>query len=105
MCERIQSLVTRRDMLKRAMLGFGGLAMTDMLVRQSFGGTLAPSGLAPKSPVFTSKAKRVIYIFLAGGISQIDWYDYKPLLQRDDGKPLPASIHKPKFPFAKTGEI
>ena len=104
MCKRITSLVSRRDMLRRAMLGFGGLAMTDLLVRQTFGGVASTSLLA-KSPLFTPKAKRVIYIFLDGGISQIDWYDYKPLLQRDDGKPLPASIHKPKFPFAKTGEI
>jgi hypothetical protein len=87
-------------MLKRAMLGFGGIAMSDLLVRQAFAGSLVP-----QSPLFTPKAKRVIYIFLDGGISQIDWYDYKPQLQRDDGKPLPASIHKPKFPFAKTGEI
>src|SRR4249920_1938743 len=102
MCERVQNLVTRRDMLKRAMLGFGSLAMTDMLVRQTFAAT---AGLSPVSPLFPAKAKRVIYIFLDGGISQMDWYDYKPLLQRDDGKPLPASIHKPKFTFAKTGEL
>lgn len=91
-------------MLKRAMLGFGGLAMTDLLVRQSFAGEIA-APLAAKSPLFPARAKRVIYIFLDGGISQIDSYDYKPLLQRDDGKPLPASIHKPKFTFAQTGEL
>src|SRR5579859_963259 len=104
MCDRVRHLVTRRDMLKRAMLGFGSLAMTDMLVRQTFAGT-APqaAGLATVSPLFPAKAKRVIYIFLDGGISQMDWYDYKPLLQRDDGKPLPTSIHKPRFTFAKTG--
>jgi hypothetical protein len=87
-------------MLKYTMLGFGSLAITDLLVRQSFAGTLAP-----KSPLITPRAKRVIYIFLDGGISQMDWYDFKPILQRDDGKPLPASIHKPKFTFAKTGEL
>src|SRR5690348_1085164 len=100
MCDRVQSLSTRRDMLKRAMLGFGSLAMTDLLVRQSFAGPLAP-----RSPLFPARAKRIIYIFLDGGISQIDWYDYKPRLQIDDGKPLPASIHKPKFSFAQTGQI
>jgi hypothetical protein len=93
-------------MLKHAMLGFGGLAMTDMLVRQSFAAAIPQTlGLKPVSPLFPAKAKRVIYIFLDGGISQMDWYDYKPLLQRDDGKPLPQSIHKPKFTFAKTGEL
>jgi hypothetical protein len=99
MCDRIQQLTTRREMLKRAMLGFGSLAMTDLLARQSFAGSTL------QSPLFPARAKRVIYIFLDGGISQLDWYDYKPMLQRDDGKPLPASIHKPKFSFAQTGEL
>jgi hypothetical protein len=105
MCQRIQSLLTRRDMLKRAMLGFGSLAMTDLLVRQSAGAMSSSSPVGATSPLFPARAKRVIYIFLDGGISQIDSYDYKPLLQRDDGKPLPASIHKPKFTFAQTGEL
>lgn len=91
-------------MLKRAMLGFGSLAMTDLLVRQTFAGEIS-TPLAAKSPLFPARAKRVIYIFLDGGISQVDSYDYKPLLQRDDGKALPASIHKPRFTFAQTGEL
>ena len=101
MCDKVMPLLTRRDMLKRAMLGFGSLAMTDLLVRQAF----ADAPLAAKTPFIPARAKRVIYIFLDGGISQIDSYDYKPLLQRDDGKPLPASIHKAKFSFAQTGEL
>ena len=105
MCRKIQSVVSRRDMLKRAMLGFGSLAMTDLLVRQAFGATAASHTLAPVSPIFPARAKRVIYIFLDGGISQVDWYDFKPLLQRDDGKPLPSSIHKPRFAFAPTGQL
>ena len=104
MCNRIQNLATRRDLLKRAMLGFGSLAMTDLLVRQTFAGEIA-APLAAKSPLLPARAKRVIYIFLDGGISQIDSYDYKPQLQRDDGKPLPQSIHKPRFTFAQTGEL
>jgi hypothetical protein len=82
------------------MLGFGSLAMNDLLVRQSFA-----AEASAKSPLFPGRAKRVIYIFLDGGISQIDWYDHKPRLQKDDGKPLPTSIHKPKFAFAQTGEV
>ena len=105
MCRRVHPLVTRREMLKKAMLGFGGLAMTDLLVRGSSAAATIPGTLAPRSPLIPARAKRVIYIFLDGGISQVDWYDYKPLLQRDDGKPLPASIHKPKFTFAATGEL
>src|ERR1700712_4874862 len=91
-------LFSRRDMLRRATLGFGSLALAHPL----------PSGLSPlaaRAPHFPARAKRIIYIFLDGGLSQVDSYDYKPLLQRDDGKPLPRSIAKPKFAFAPTGQI
>lgn len=101
-------------MLRRATLGFGSLAMIDLLSRRSpalaaplpaitTGAGVSP--LAARPPHFPARAKRVIYIFLDGGLSQVDSYDYKPLLQRDDGKPLPASIAKPKFSFAPTGAL
>ncbi|MDB5290758.1 MAG: hypothetical protein JWL69_1999 [Phycisphaerales bacterium] len=99
-------------MLRHAMLGFGSVALTDVLARRAFGGATASlagplslNPLAPKVPHFAARAKRCIYIFLDGGLSHIDSYDYKPLLQRDDGKPLPASIAKPKFTFAPTGQL
>lgn len=102
--------LSRRDMLRRSTLGFGGLAMLDLLSRAGLAQTAAPSlrpasPLAPKPSHFPARAKRVIYIFLDGGLSQIDSYDYKPQLQKDDGKPLPASIAKPKFSFAPTGAL
>src|SRR4051812_8042648 len=98
-------------MLKRATLGFGSLALIDAIARRSPAAPQVPAqllsarGPAAKAPHFPAKAKRVIYIFLDGGLSQVDSYDYKPLLQRDDGKPLPASIAKPKFTFAPTGQL
>ena len=98
--------ISRRDMLRRATLGFGGLALADVLGRASVAKALGLAGgspLAAKSPHFSGRAKRIIYIFLDGGLSQVDSYDYKPLLQRDDGKVLPGSIAKPKFTFAPTG--
>jgi hypothetical protein len=98
---RNNNLLSRREVLRRATLGFGSLALADLLSRTS----VASSSLSPRMPHFAPRAKRVIYIFLDGGLSQIDSYDYKPLLQRDDGKPLPASIAKPKFSFAPTGQI
>src|SRR5687767_10014643 len=104
--------MTRREILKRATLGFGSVALMDALARRSFASLLSAGAtprvagpLAVRSPHFPARAKRVIYIFLDGGLSQVDSYDYKPLLQRDDGKPLPASIAKPKFSFAPTGQI
>ena len=100
------NFLTRRDLLRQATLGFGSLAMLDLLSRTSSAATaLVEKPLAGKPPHFPARAKRVIYIFLDGGLSQIDSYDYKPLLQRDDGKPLPTSIAKPKFGFAPTGAL
>ncbi len=106
--------MTRRQILQRAALGFGGVALMDILARKSHAELVAGAGgLAPglstvshvTAPHFEPRAKRVIYIFLDGGVSHLDTYDHKPLLQRDDGKPLPESIRKPKFTFAPQGTI
>src|SRR5687767_7668670 len=100
--------LSRRDVLRRATLGFGGLALTDLLARSSLAASAAPQvarALPARAPHYPARAKRVIYVFLDGGLSQVDSYDYKPLLSRDDGKPLPPSIAKPKFSFAPTGQI
>src|SRR4051794_22313103 len=104
MFRRTNNPLSRRDVLRRATLGFGSLALADLLSRTSLAAGAA-SALAPRLTHFPARAKRVIYLFLDGGLSQVDSYDYKPLLQRDDGKPLPASIAKPKFSFAPTGQI
>ncbi|MHC5540455.1 DUF1501 domain-containing protein, partial [Singulisphaera rosea] len=63
----------------------------------------APDPLAPRSPHFAPRAKRVIFLFMTGGPSHIDTFDYKPSLQRDDGKPLPFA--KPRVQFAETGKL
>jgi len=103
---------SRRQILQRAALGFGGVALTDLLARQARGQTYGQThgqesvGFSHVSaPHFAPRAKQIIYIFLDGGVSHLDTYDYKPLLQRDDGKPLPQSIRKPKFTFAPQGTI
>ena len=51
----------------------------------------------PQSPSFSPKAKHVIVIFLQGGLSQIDSFDYKPLLDKYDGKPLPYETPRTEF--------
>jgi len=51
----------------------------------------------PKAPHFAPKAKHVIVIFLQGGLSQIDSFDYKPLLDKYDGKPLPYETPRTEF--------
>jgi len=46
----------------------------------------------PKPPHFPAKVKNVIYLFMAGGPSQLEMFDYKPRLQEFDGKPIPESL-------------
>jgi len=88
-------MTTRRDMLKQSALGFGSLALTSMLQ--------AENPLAARRPHFHPRAKRVIFLFMKGGPAHMDTFEYKPLLQRDHGKPLPFA--KPKVTFAKTGNL
>ena len=59
--------------------------------------------LAPKAPHHRPTAQRMLVLFMHGGPSQVDTFDYKPLLQRDSGKPLP--FPKPRVTFAETGNL
>jgi len=91
---------SRRDLLKSTALGFGMLALQDLLQA----GEAAPRDpLRPRAPHFTPKAKRVIFLFMHGGPSQVDTFDYKPKLAIDDGKPLP--FPKPRVVSGATGNL
>ena len=59
--------------------------------------------MLPKAPHFPPRAKRMVFLFMHGGPSQVDTFDWKPLLQRDHGKPLP--FPKPRVQFAETGNL
>lgn len=91
--------ISRRRILRNAMLGIGGVALTDLLARNH------RKPARERVPHFAPKAQRVIYIFLEGGLSQIDSYDYKSEIQANHGKPLPDSIRPPKFTFAPQGTV
>ena len=71
-------MTTRREMLQQSALGFGSLALTSLLQ--------AENPLAAKRPHFRPRAKRVIFLFMAGGPSHVDSYDHKPDLYRNHGK-------------------
>ena len=92
-------MMTRRDMLQQTSLGFGSLALTSMLQEEAH----AEDPLEPKQPHYQPRAKRVIFLFMKGGPSHMDTFEYKPLLQRDHGKPLP--FDKPRVTFADTGNL
>ena len=76
---------TRREVLKTASCGFGYLAFRG-LCAEALAGSSGISPLAPKVPHFAPRAKRVIFLFMFGGPSQMDTFDYKPKLQEDHGK-------------------
>src|SRR5207253_3740583 len=65
-----------------------------------------PKPLAPKLPHFTRKAKRIIFVFMNGAMSQHDTFEYKPQLQKDGGKPGPGggTLTASKFKFRQYGE-
>ena len=75
--------MTRRHFLSQAGMGFGALALQGLLSHEA-GAFENP--LAPKEPHFAPKAKSVIYLYMDGGPSQVDTFDYKPLLEKMHGK-------------------
>jgi hypothetical protein len=91
--------MTRREMLWRSGIGFGGLALTGLLANHSRG-SAADNPLAVREPHFVPRAKRVIFLFMHGGPSQVDTFDYKPQLEKDHGKELPFA--KPRVTSGKT---
>jgi hypothetical protein len=83
--------LNRRAMLKRAATGFGYLAFAGLCAEAS-SASLAPSALSPKAPHHRARAKRVIFLFMHGGPSQTDTFDYKPRLNRESGQPCPFQL-------------
>ena len=77
--------LTRRAMLQRCGMGMGSLGLWSLLQQEGLAGQ---STLAPKNPHFVAKAKSVIWIFTNGGPSQVDTWDYKPALAKQDGQTL-----------------
>ena len=93
-----QHLPGRRDLLRSWCLGFGGLALADLLQAEGkTGGGVPLHPLAARKPHFKPRAKRIIFLFMHGGPSHIDLFDPKPELQKNDGKPPPFQRTRVKF--------
>ncbi len=82
----------RRKFLSKMSLGLGGLALGSLMIPGIFDGKNEEDFFANQLPHFAPKAKRVIYLFQNGAPSQLDLFDYKPMLQKMQGEDLPASI-------------
>ena len=99
-------LQTRRHFFHDCAVGLGGLALGGMLNGGALLGATNPrtsNPSAPLQPHLPAKAKRVIYLFMAGGPSQLELFDNKPRLQELDNQPIPDSYLKGKrFAFMDT---
>src|SRR5437588_4517620 len=85
-------LVTRRWFFRQCGVGLGSIALSSLLgagKAEAAAAVKTSDPLAPHSPHFKPKAKRVIYLFMAGSPSQLDLFDYKPALAKYNGKALP----------------
>jgi uncharacterized protein (DUF1501 family) len=115
-------LVTRRWFFRQCGVGLGSIALSSLLGTGKAAGAAALKGsdpLTPRAPHFKPKAKRVIYLFMAGAPSQLDLFDNKPALAKYNGKPLPpevimgqkyafirpdAALYASEFKFARHGK-
>lgn len=121
-CQRFTAVADRREFLKRSALGVGASVFGSLLARDVSASDLTgPQTLAPKSTHFPARAQRMIFIFAAGGPSQLDTFDPKPALTKFNGQPIPESFRTEglslqfmkasdgklmasAFPFSKHGE-
>lgn len=97
--------VTRRHFFEQCRVGLGSLALASLLNADQTASAAAPAENAPratKAPHFPAKAKRVIYLFMAGGPSQLELFDFKPKLQELNGQVIPESyVANKRFAFIK----
>jgi len=100
--------LSRRKWLQQSACGFGHTALLGLLAGEPMPGEARAAGatgsaLTAKAPHFPARAKRVVFLFMHGGISHVDSFDPKPKLAALNGQPLP--LPKPKFEFAPTGNL
>src|SRR3954452_10227266 len=117
------AFASRRQFLRRTGTGAGMLALASILGEQGLLASppdpkaVALNPLAPRAAQFPGKARSVIWLFMNGGQSQVDTWDYKPALEKADGKDLPGfdkntgfftdqvgPIMRPPFKFAQHGQ-
>ena len=113
-------LITRRWFFEQCGVGLGAIALGSLFHQNGWAAPAALANpLAPKQPHFPGKAKRVIFLFMAGAPSHLELFDNKPALTKWNGQPPPAELIKdyraafinpnaallgPKFKFTKHGK-
>jgi len=104
-CGNFRSLgLTRREVLKNAACGFGSVALAALMSNKNYAsqidkllpGQPTASGVIEK-PHLPPKVKRIVYLYMDGGPSQVDTFDPKPLLDKENGQPFKMKIEKTQF--------
>ncbi|MDB5386275.1 MAG: hypothetical protein JWM11_1921 [Planctomycetaceae bacterium] len=95
----------RRQFLFQSGLGLGSMALASLMSTEGQGAEAVPNPFKGilDAPHFAPKAKRIIYLFMSGGPSQLDLFDYKPLLNEKNGQDLPESVRKGQRLTGMTG--
>lgn len=116
---RDPKLITRRWFFEQCGVGLGAIALGSLFRQNGWAAPASVNPLAPKQPHFPGKAKRVIFLFMAGAPSHLELFDNKPALTKWNGQPPPADLVKdyraafispnaallgPKFKFARHGQ-
>ncbi|MBI3119615.1 MAG: DUF1501 domain-containing protein [Candidatus Hydrogenedentes bacterium] len=113
---RGQTALTRREFLQRSGAGFGWLGLAGLLQQQQLLAEGAVSSFAARAPHFAPRAKSVIFLFMYGGPSGFDLFDYKPELNKHDGQkldwkgeietfnPNPGPLMKSPYSFKQYGQ-
>jgi hypothetical protein len=85
--------------------GFGSVALAAIAAEQAARASESRNPLAPKPPHFPAKAKRVILLWMQGGPSQMDLFDYKPRLKNEAGNPVPFKLNSNTERYEKTARL
>lgn len=99
----ISTRMSRREAISTFANGFGVLGLAGLLDAEARADGGKANPLAVKLPMHAARAKRVIFLFMSGGPSHVDTFDPKPMLERDNGKPLPFAM--PHLVRTKTGNL
>jgi hypothetical protein len=111
--QSLEQVLSRRGFLGNAATAMTGLALTRLLTRELFASGLAP--WSPDLPHHHPKARQILHIFCPGGVSHIDLWEHKPMLEKHHGEPLPGeplvsfqgkngNLMKSPWTFARAGK-
>jgi hypothetical protein len=91
----MNTMISRRDILARTSNGFGMMALAGLMSDKAYAGIATDQ--KPRAPKFKARAKNVIFCYMSGGVSHVDSFDPKPLLEKYAGQPMPGVVQRTQF--------